>query len=331
LEEVYPHYKNLDVDGDLLLQTILFFAGEDHSKSALISRLKPEHYRKWYETSAETLNWVGETLQEKTGMPLDRNSEWLVYPNIAIPMARVFYKLKQEFPDPKKAAEEKWKRKFMIWWLSGVLTRKYQQGYYTTHRSDENEFFSWIAKDGPIPSWLRDEPVNVRQFLHKAPSSAAGKCFSAFLSAQNLSDPYSGKAIGLAAAEATHVHHIFPRTLKANQNSIPESKWKDMYNVMFNTMLVSNATNQLFRNEQPSAQLDICIQNMSEDRVRSLYEAQFIDEKCLKILRSGEFTDKSFNDFIAARAECFANRLRGIDVNAVFTTEYETDEIDEDD
>jgi hypothetical protein len=246
-------------------------------------------------------------------------------------MARVFYKLKQEFPDPKKAAEEKWKRKFMIWWLSGVLTRKYQQGYYTTHRSDENEFFSWIAKDGPIPSWLRDEPVNVRQFLHKAPSSAAGKCFSAFLSAQNLSDPYSGKAIGLAAAEATHVHHIFPRTLKANQNSIPESKWKDMYNVMFNTMLVSNATNQLFRNEQPSAQLDICIQNMSEDRVRSLYEAQFIDEKCLKILRSGEFTDKSFNDFIAARAECFANRLRGIDVNAVFTTEYETDEIDEDD
>jgi len=331
LDECHPYFKNLDVDGDLLLQTILFFEGEDHSKGSLITRLRPEHYRWWYETAALSLNWVGETLQEKVGIPLDRNSDWLVYPNIAIPMAHVYNRLRNEFPDEKKASIEKWKRKFMIWWISGVLTRKYQQGYYTTHGTDKDEFYSWIAQDGPIPQWLKNEQVNVRRFFDKAPSSAAGKCFSAFLSAQNLSDPYTGKLIGFAAAEGTHVHHIFPKTLKANQNTIPETKWKGMYNVMFNTMLVSNSTNALFRNEPPSAQIEICLQTQPEDKVKSLYASQFINDKCWKILRSGEFSETAFNEFVKARAECFAERLKSSDINAVILSSVDPDDIDEDD
>jgi hypothetical protein len=116
-----------------------------------------------------------------------------------------------------------------------------------------------------------------------------------------------------------------------NQNTIPEIKWKGMYNVMFNTMLVSNSTNELFRNHPPGAQIEICLKNQPEDKVRNLYASQFINDKCWRILRSGEFSETSFNEFVKARAECFAERLKSSDINATISSSVDPEDIDEDD
>ena len=329
--ELYPFYKHLDEEGDLLLQTILFFADEDHSKNAMVTKLKESHYRIYSEEVVKRLDWVGETLKDKVGIPLDRSSEFLVYPNIAIPMAWVIRELDDKFGLKKKYIVENWKNKFAIWWLTGVLTRKYQQGYYSTHRDDKSEFFDWIGNDGPKPKWLESDPIEFSKLVSKAPGSAAGKAFSAYLSSRNLTDPYTKKHIGFTAAEATQVHHIYPKTLKAERD-IPKSSWKEKYNYFLNTMLISGATNSLFKNKEPREQIDICLTVQSESDLRLIYKNQFINEKCWEILFSGEFTESKYDAFIEARAECFAEHLEsnGYFVNKSTTSKLINEDEDDD-
>ena len=329
--DLYVHYSNLDKDGDLLLQSILFMDNKLHAKSSLAKEISGINYKKYRIEVVKLMDEVGAFLTASCGIALDTSVSRLVdYPHTIVPMIKIWESLKND--SGKKiivgAEKERIKKKFAIWWISAVLLRYYQQGTYQKHKEDISPFLKWFKEqDINFPSWLHKQPLHQGLLLNKKPSSAAGRLFLALLNQKKPKNPRDISPLGWSETlPVPAIHHIFPKKINKAMTG-----WEKLADVFLNTMIITQELNKSWLNASPKQQIEECISAQSETRIREIYSEQFINKEAFDILISGDVSIEVYEKFLKIRLMTFLDYLKdfGCNVNLTMDSSGEEDEEDE--
>lgn len=304
--EIAPYYAKIDATGDILLQTVALFDGQDTKKASLPKTITADNYRRFSMDCVQLLNESAEFVSSRLGLGLDADDELLVYPVIFTPFAYVWGRLQNSNMD--HAAKAIAHQKLIRWFVGAVLSRRYQQSTHDKQARDRLDVLRWINNgDGDAPDWINETfIVNIR---NADPEGAIGKLFRAMLNARGLRDPLTNHSVGVGAQKMPSAkHHIFPT--RWVQHLSGWDKQVDSANLALNIMYVEESTNGHWLNTDPRDQVEEAIRILgSESMAREVYRQHGITDRALSILRKTGKTRDDFYEFISEREAFFADQL----------------------
>ena len=325
--ELYPFYAKIDATGDMLLQTVALFDGQDTKKASLPKTITLGNYRQYADSSVELLNDTAIFINQRIGLGLDASPDLLVYPVIFTPLAYVWKAIgDMELDHGARSAAE---QKLVRWFVGAVLGRRYQQSTHDKQARDKQDIVRWIVEgDKAMPEWLTETYIN--NIRSADPDGAIGKLFRALLNSRGLKDPLTCKPVGVGSEKIPSAkHHIWPS--RWVQHLTGWQKSTDSANLALNIMYVSEGTNGRWLNSDPREQLTDAINTLSSiDMAKEIYRAHGINDACFAILQKPEKTKQDFYDFISERESFFAGLLEQYGFKRP-TGPIDTDDLDDDD
>lgn len=321
--EEFPYYRRLDLNGDILLQTIAVIAGKEARKASLPKTITADLYNDLAFDAVEALNQCGQILSEKFGLGLGATSDLLSYPVIFPPMAHIMRKINRASlsHDEQISAE----KKLIRWYIGANLSRRYQASTHTKQLQDREEIWEWIqAGDSKTPVWLKE--TFVRSLRDVAPNGALGRLVLALMNHRGLKDPYSSASVGFKeAAVTTAKHHIFPTKFVRQLEG-----WSKNYasNLVLNIMFLSEATNSHWYNVDPAKQIEWSEVHTNAVSVREIYSDHLVPEAALEILKKQGKSVEDFHEFIRLREERVFEEFSKYGFVPMTRASSESDELD---
>jgi hypothetical protein len=299
---------NMDVDGEVLLQTIALLAGESPKKSMLPKTITHERFKAYYADALDLLDRVGEFLTTEMGVGFKDTDKLIPYNSILAPMAVCFREIKELKGGEKSTALEKIEK----WFVGAAIGQRYIEGVGNKQETDARDMKRWINENKPElkPTWLNN--VHITEAIKRAsPNGAVGKLFSCLINRQKPSDPLELTKIGYYenADEPPEGHHIWP-TRFCVEHVVNWDKDKDTSEHALNLMPVASKTNKKWLKMDPKNQMDDIKNTISNDAKRKeILEKLFISDECVQILERPNKTKKDYLEFLDARFRMLTREL----------------------
>ncbi len=299
LRELGKYYSNMDLSGEVLLQTIALLADTDPKKAKLPETITAERYRQHCDTAFSALEELGEFLSAKLGAGLAYTSGLIPYDSIYAPMSVAYREIRSRLSGTAlKSAELKLER----WFVLSALSRRYQEGVHNKQREDVREFRAWAIDGSTEPSWIRD--FRMPSLRSDSTSGARANLIRCLINRGGPRDVVSGDIIGFREqGVATHMHHFFPmaycrQTLKV-----------DGADLAMNIVMTSQTTNTAWSSSNPYDQITQAIDQRGLAPVREELRKQFVHEKAFELLRKSPLTAADFREFTALREQAVLTAL----------------------
>lgn len=280
-------YKNMDKDGEVLLQTIALLAGMTSKKSLLPQTITSELFKTHSKEAADALDDLGRFLTTRLGVGLSKSDELVIYPAMYAPMAIVMNEIRK---DKRGIDTSEAERKIEKWFVGSLLSKRYQISTYERQKADKKDMTDWVKSRIEEPEWLKE--TRVPRLTRTRGSNAVGILIKCLINRKSPQDPVGGDKVGVSSeAVTTEIHHLFPKKLSARLK-IKANELDCILNLIF----ISQRTNKEISDKDPR-----------EQRVRwgtrgdKYLERQFIDKKCLEIFDKREKQYKDYNDFLNLR------------------------------
>lgn len=296
--QIGKYFPNMDLTGEILLQTIAMLAGADPKKANLPRTIKPEIWTQHYEAAFDALEDLGAFLTNELGAGLDvKDASLAPYDAIYAPMACVYRAFKAK--KLKGTDEAAAKRKLEQWYVGSALSQRYQEGVHNKQRRDYADFMLWLDKDDATPVWLKDVQVPI---LNRASfEGAVGRLVQSLINSRDARDPLTNNKVGFRqGASPTEKHHLFPTKYLS---TIPEwDKKQDSGDVIANLMFVERETNRTWINQNPADHITQALKGaIKEPALRGFYQAQFIEDKAFELLKKPKKAKADFLEFLELR------------------------------
>lgn len=295
------YYPNVDSSSEIVLQTVLNFAGKEHKRSKIPQNLNKEIWEKYKNEAWKWLDEAGKFCTERLGMGLDMSDKLVPYDSLFMPLAAILRRIEYD----KIAGEDlaSVNAKIARWFIGSSLLQRYQEGVHNKQTKDIEQIVAWIKDDSNEPTWITEFAAPSLQ--RESPYGARGKIIRALANRKKLLDPVNEKEVGAGSADV-EIHHIFPGKFVNNLTGWEKSK--DNHNIIFNWMNITAETNKLFTNEDPSSQIELA-KKKNPHNFKDAYSSQGIDDNAQAILFKKSKTRKDFYDFIAVREQFFLSLL----------------------
>ena len=305
-KELSAYYRQLDANGELLLQTVALLERENPKRSLLPKTITHINYRKRKNDAIDALDRVGEFLTNRLGAGLDHTGQLIPYPAILPPLGIALAKVESAYSGPSHE-KARWHDRLERWFVGTVIGQRYIEAQPTTQARDERELADWIDSNGANePSWLKN--VRVGSLDTIKPSSAIGKLISMLISRKQPKDPLNKEPVGGtgAAIVSAHGHHIFPKAFVAdflgNGGRSPDS------DLALNVMPITGETNRRWAKMNPSDQVKDVKDNWPNE-LTTLFDASFVDTECLELMQKQDKTQEDYLEFINKRGKVIQNHL----------------------
>jgi len=296
---------NMDPTGEITLQTVVLLNGGNHKKSMLPKTLKAEDWRNTSDRAAELLDNVGEFLTKNIGMGLDKKNNLIPYDSIFAPMAIVFDNC--SYMKMSGDGKGRARAKILRWVVGASLSQRYQEGVHTKQANDARQMVKWILKDDPMlePTWLQE--VSVPALRSVSLRGAVANILKCISNMAHLKDPVTGDVVNFGDP-GVHIHHIFPKKYVEKLDSWnPDAG--DKFDLILNTMPISNTTNASFLNDDPYQQIARSIKIMGQAGSTNVYQTHGISTDAVSILQKASKTREDYWNFIKVRETYFESRL----------------------
>ncbi len=304
----HPHYKNLDKNGEILLQVIALLDGKSPKKSDLPKNINHTSYSSYGEKSAALLESLGKFLTKSLGLGLDSTSKNIPYDAIFAPMSLALYHIESTIDGlAEKAAAE---RKLKTWFVASALMQRYQEGVHNKQTRDLEDIKNWIDKgEASKPTWIKESYIS-RAVIGSTPNGAIGKLFICLLNRNTPVDPLKNEQIGYGELiHQTDVHHIYPSRW-APKGLTGYDKADTHLNLALNTMLLYSKTNGDWLNFAPETQVKQARAALGTDkRLEEVYQDQFVSKEALEILERPKPTKSDYEAFINSRYKSFVSAV----------------------
>lgn len=298
------HYPNMDVTGEIALQTCVLLDNGDPKKSLLPKNLTKAIWLKNKDRALDSLDRVGEFLKNHLGMPLASTRAYTPYDSVFGPLAYVWAELKID--DLDQMSKKKAFDRLAKYVVGASLGQRYQEGVHNKQKADASALVLWLGSDNDskMPAWLSE--VTIPTLKRVAPSGAIGKTILCLLNRNNLKDPITRELVPLGGALGED-HHIFPSKFVPN---LPGWDKQTMTaDVVLNLMRVTKMTNSEYLDKDPREQMmkanEVNAQKLSQD-----LGDQAISEDSLNILLKPEKTANDFFEFVKLREKAIQNLLQ---------------------
>lgn len=290
------YYPNMDSTGEILLQTIAMLADVDQKKSNLPKSINATNYIQHRTVAFSALEKLGAFLTDSLGCGLDSTPNLVPYDAIYAPMARALMHVQNKGLSGLDLAEAH--RKLRLWFAASALTQRYQEGVHNKQTKDFREVVAWID-GGQRPSWIdeaRTPTLTGRDF-----EGAVGKFIQCCMNLNDPKDPVVGaNKVGFrSGATNTEKHHIFPT--RYVQHLANWDRKTDKSNQLLNMMYVERETNKRWLNHDPRDHLNEALKSTNESELRRRYDAQFINDLAVDILKKPSKSRDDFYGFTAQR------------------------------
>lgn len=307
-QDASDYLKNMDPNGEILLQTIALLADKSPKKSLLPKTVTHERFKAYFKDALDLLDRVGEFLTKEMGSGLKYTNKLIPYSSILAPMAVVFNKIKDFSGSKKRNAEEKVEK----WFVGSAISQRYQEGVHNKQENDTKEILKWIDQDSDDyePIWLKSVQISKAMKI-ASPNGAIGRLFMCLINRERVKDPLDNINVGYYedTDEYPQAHHIWPHKFCADHLT----DWdidRDETNYVLNIIPVSSKTNRKWNKMDPKNQIsDINAKQLNKAKKNELFKKLMLSDKCVQILERPNKTKKDYNEFIAARFEVFNDRL----------------------
>ena len=307
-QDASDYLKNMDPNGEILLQTIALLADKSPKKSLLPKTVTHERFKAYFKDALDLLDRVGEFLTKEMGSGLKYTNKLIPYSSILAPMAVVFNKIKDFSGSKKRNAEEKVEK----WFVGSAISQRYQEGVHNKQENDAKEILKWIDQDSDDyePIWLKSVQISKAMKI-ASPNGAIGRLFMCLINRERVKDPLDNINVGYYedTDEYPQAHHIWPHKFCADHLT----DWdidRDETNYVLNIIPVSSKTNRKWNKMDPKNQIsDINAKQLNKAKKNELFKKLMLSDKCVQILERPNKTKKDYNEFIVARFEVFNDRL----------------------
>lgn len=290
-------YPRMDATGEILLQTIAMLAEVDQKKSNLPKSITAANYTLHKQQAFDALEALGGFLTDSLGCGLNVSAALVPYDAIYAPMARALLHVKNKVMSGPELAEAH--RKLKLWFAASSLSQRYQEGVHNKQGRDFREMVAWIDGAGEPPAWLGE--TRTPSLLNKSFDGAIGKFVQCCMNSRDPRDPVvTAHKVGFrAGVMPTEKHHIFPTKFVAHLTGW--DKKVDKSDTLLNLMFVEQDTNKRWLNLDPINHAKEALKSVSEDELKAVYEAQFIDAAAVDLLLKPEKSRADFYEFLASR------------------------------
>lgn len=309
-QEASDYLKNMDPNGEILLQTIALLAGKSPKKSLLPKTIDRDRFKAWHEDAQDLIDRVGEFLTNELGVGFKDTNKLIPYDSIIAPMAIAFQKMKafQKDPAKKRSALDKLK----TWFIGAALTQRYSEGVHNKQENDAREICEWIEKDDDNfrPGWLKDARI-LNDMKRASPNGAIGRLIKCLINLEKPLDPLESTNIGYYddRDEAPQDHHIWPR--KFCTLSVKEwEEGRDSTEYVLNIMPLGSKTNKNWEKMDPSNQIsDIRNKHANKAKVDDIFSRLWLSDECVSIMERPNKTVADYYEFIDARFRVVVSKL----------------------
>lgn len=293
------YYPRMDATGEILLQTIAMLAEVDQKKSNLPKFITPSNYTLHKQQAFDALEALGTFLTENLGCGLNVSASLVPYDAIYAPMARALLHITNKAVTGPDLAEAH--RKLKLWFAASSLSQRYQEGVHNKQSRDFKEMVAWIDGTGEAPSWIGE--TRTPSLLNKSFDGAIGKFVQCCMNGRDPRDPVvTAHKVGFrSGVMPTEKHHIFPTKFVGHLTGW--DKKTDKSDTLLNVMFVEQETNKRWLNLDPINHAKEALKFVSEDELKAVYEAQFIDAGAVDILLKAEKSKADFQAFLNRRNE----------------------------
>lgn len=291
LQETIPYFNNLDPTKTIILQAALRLAGQDHKKANLPKTLKKETWERTKDDASVVLNQVGEFLVS-IGCPVDETSKFIPYDSVLVPMSAALYQATKS-----KAAKKEINDVLGKFFFQSALSTRYTEGAHTKQLVDGENLIKAIQGQGfeVVETEFERKFVGLKGV---GTSGAIGKAVLCFVNYQRPRDVVSSGELGLGKNN-TQIHHIYPKKVLEGFVGITAKE----KNAVANLMLLENETNRDFTVLPPGNQIEKCLKD-NAGNFEDHYQRQFIDKKCLEIMKRSNPKLDDYKEFLEAREAC---------------------------
>ena len=306
--EASEYLKNMDPDGEILLQTIALLSGLTPKKSLLPKNITDERFRLNYDKALSYIDLVGEFLTKNMGVGIAHTNSLLPYDSIVSPMAIILSRIKEMKGNEKKKAEQKTEK----WFIGAALSQRYQEGVHNKQENDVREMLRWINGDNEElqPKWLKNTQIT-NKMKTASPSGAIGKLIKCLINKQEPIDPLEEVKVGYYrdCDEYPQEHHIWPKKFCTDHIKDWDSD-NDTAELALNIIPVTSSTNQKWYKMNPSDQINDFKSTITNDyKQRDTLNRLLLSSECIKILEKQNKTKQDFYDFIDTRFRVVVERL----------------------
>jgi len=290
------YFENMDITGEILLQTIAMLGGKEPKKANLPKTINAELYNVNKEVAFQSLEALGRFLTDNLGAGLDfKGVDMVPYDAIFAPMALALKEIeKRNLKGLDKTRAEK---KLAQWYVGSALSQRYQEGVHNKQTRDYEDFKLWIDDESCAPSWVTE--VTIPRLLRHSPNGAIGKLIRGLINSRSPKDPVSSNGIGFrAGVYQTEKHHIFP---KKYLPTISDWKKTDQGDIILNLMFLEAETNRRWINGNPADHIGEAEKNQGITAIAENYRLQFVESGAFDILRKPTKSKADFEDFVLLR------------------------------
>ena len=338
--EKSDHYRNIDSNGELLLQTIALLENANPKRSSLPRTITASRYTSQKDVAHNALHKAGVFLSDdrrfRAGVDQNvgaRKGNLIAYPAMLPPLGIALSRIDDKYP-ASNPEREQWYRALEKWYVGTILERRYLESQPTTQAADTKELQQWIS-DGLTaqPRWL--DEVRVPQLSGHKPSSAIGKLLRLLIGKMGATDPINKQVLmGSGAREVdVQIHHIFPedfceKSIAGWANANLEAD--DALNIM----PVTAETNRMWSNQDPATQVEMVRSRWPEEYEAS-YQPFFLNGRCLELMQKRSKSTGDYEAFLREREHGVQEYIRQLwgflPAGAVDATEVEADDDEDED
>ncbi len=301
------YLKNMDPNGEILLQTIALLAGQTPKKSLLPKTISHERFKLYFEEAQDLLDRVGGFLTTGLGVGYQDTDKLIPYDSILAPMAAVYKEIKTLEVSWKRKAEQKLEK----WFIGAALSQRYQEGVHNKQENDVRDITRWIKEDSDEyePLWLQNTQIP-KLVKTASPGGAIGRLIKCLINRAKPVDPLDDYNVGYYAdAEYPQEHHIWPK--KFCTQYIPD--WDSSLvstDYALNLMPVSPQTNKRWDKIDPKNQIDDVKSRLTNEvKRKEVLDKLFLSDECVQILEKPDKTRAVYKEFIDARFSVFVDLL----------------------
>ena len=295
-KKLHPTYfPNMDLTGEIALQTCVLLEKGDPKKSLLPKTLTKDIWLKNNTKSFDALERVGEFLKTQLGIPLSDTRAYSPYDSVFSPLAFVWSTLNLDSLDPsslKKAFD-----RLMRYVVASSLVQRYQEGVHNKQKADSQALALWISSDddNKTPGWILE--ATIPSLKRVSPAGAIGKMILCLLNRNTLRDPITTEPVPLGGVLGED-HHIFPTKFVPG---LPGwDKTTMTANLVLNIMRVTKKTNAAFLDVDPRQQM-LKAQEVNNTKLAESLKNQAISDTGMGLLLKTEKTAIDFGEFIKVR------------------------------
>ncbi|HPK10562.1 MAG TPA: DUF262 domain-containing protein [Saprospiraceae bacterium] len=300
--------KNMDANGEILLQTIALLAKKSPKKSLLPKTITHERFKAFHADALSLLDRVGAFLTNDLGVGLKDTNRLLPYDSILAPIAVVCQEIDKLSGGEKRKAEQK----IETWFIGAALSQRYQEGVHNKQENDAKDMIRWISEDKNDfkPVWLQNVQIS-KDMKTASPNGAIGRLVKCLINRECPIDPLEETKVGYYddVDEYPQEHHIWPKKFCSDHIGDWDSD-RDSTEYALNLIPIAPKTNKKWDKMDPSNQVnDIKTKIPNDARRKEILEKLFLSADCIKILERTDKTRKDYEEFIEARFQIIVNSL----------------------